>query len=121
MNALSLLAEVERYAGTITLDGDNLKIRGPVPLPPDLMAKLREAKADILAVLRDGTATTEPCACLVCRPDLWEDGFSEVVSTWPRKNRAGFREGVRVRENAGLTTEEAQRAAYLDELGRLKR
>lgn len=53
MSVHDLLAEVERYGGRLILDGENVKVRAPAPLPDELMARLRAHKAELLQVLPD--------------------------------------------------------------------
>lgn len=53
MSARELLAEVARFGGTLTRDGDVLRVRAPEPLPDELMARLRANKPDLLRLLAD--------------------------------------------------------------------
>ena len=60
MNLPSLVAEVRRAGGTLTLEGDTVRYR----LPPDalhLVGELRAHKTEIVELLRrEGTKTTFP-------------------------------------------------------------
>jgi TubC N-terminal docking domain len=49
--ALALVQEVVRAGGTIRLDGDTLRLSAPEPLPDDLRVRLRQHKAEIVALL----------------------------------------------------------------------
>lgn len=52
MNAVDLLGEVERAGGALVLEGEALKVRAPAPLPPEMVTRLKEARADLLDELR---------------------------------------------------------------------
>ena len=52
MTPATLLAEIELAAGEIWMDGDRLKFRG---IPARLVPLIREHKAALLALLKDGT------------------------------------------------------------------
>ena len=49
----SLLARLGTVGGRIVLVENRLKVRAPAPLPHDLVAGLRAAKAEILARLQE--------------------------------------------------------------------
>ena len=49
--AIDLLREVSDAGGTVRLEGDTLRLLAPEPLPDDLRARLREHKAEIVALL----------------------------------------------------------------------
>jgi TubC N-terminal docking domain len=53
---LDLLREVSKAGGTVGLEGDMLRLSAPEPLPDDLLARLRQHKAEIVALL----SATEP-------------------------------------------------------------
>jgi len=46
-----LIASVRKAGGTICTDGDIIELAAPVPLPPDLVARIRQAKPEILVAL----------------------------------------------------------------------
>lgn len=80
MNAAAIIRDVEEAGGALVLDGEELRLRAPAPLSPDLLSRLREGKAGVVAILRDGTATTWPaglprpavkpgCSCALCSPE----------------------------------------------------
>ena len=48
-----LIAEVHKAGGTICRDGDVIDLRAPAPLPADLVARIREAKPALLAILAE--------------------------------------------------------------------
>lgn len=56
--ALALVQEVLQAGGTVRLDGKMLRLSAPEPLPDDLLARLRQYKAEIVTVL----ATGEPAS-----------------------------------------------------------
>lgn len=51
MNAAAIIDEVVRYGGRLSPNGDKLHVSTPKPLPADLMSRLREHKAELLAAL----------------------------------------------------------------------
>lgn len=53
MNALHLIAEVTRAGGAIRANGDRLDLEAPRPLPDDLIERIRQHKAEILAALEN--------------------------------------------------------------------
>lgn len=115
MNAAALLERVEKAGGEVVVDGETLRLRASAPLPDTLVEEIRQRKSELLRVLRDGRpGTDQGCGCIVCRPDLWPNGYEDVVSTWPRRAQARFREAVRTRQNAGIPLPDAQRLSYLD-------
>ncbi len=123
MNAAEVLTLVENAGGSVEVDGaDRLRLRAPAPLPEELVEEVRRKKPEILRVLRDGTGGADQgCGCLVCRPDLWPNGYEEAVSAWPARDRARYQEAVQARVNAGLSLEQAQRLSYLDGLADVRR
>ena len=53
-DALALLEEVARHGGRLVLPGgDRVRYEAPEPLPADLLDRLRERKAELLALLRE--------------------------------------------------------------------
>ena len=48
---LDLLREVSKAGGTVRLEGDLLRLSAPEPLPDDLLARVRQHKAKIVALL----------------------------------------------------------------------
>ena len=51
MSAACLLTEVKRHGASVVVDGGQLKVRAPVPLPDDLFEQLRVHKAELLREL----------------------------------------------------------------------
>jgi len=92
---LDLLREVSDAGGTVGLEGDMLRLSAPEPLPDELLARLRQYKAEIVAVL----ASAEPANGEVCqdlpaevvdgvRAILTADGAHGVPpSRWPQIQR----------------------------------
>jgi hypothetical protein len=74
-----LLSELEGLGVQISLQGSNLLIRPASKVPPDLKAKLREHKTEILAVLSGqfdclqipGEDFPERSQCRACKGHLW--------------------------------------------------
>jgi hypothetical protein len=54
--AIDLLHQVTKAGGTVGLEGDMLRLSAPQPLPGDLLARLRQHKVEIVALL----AAAEP-------------------------------------------------------------
>jgi TubC N-terminal docking domain len=46
-----LLRQVTKAGGTVQLAGDALRLLAPEPLPDDLRARMRQHKAEIVALL----------------------------------------------------------------------
>ncbi len=56
MNAAELISEVEAAGGRLTRrDGGGLHVQAPAPLPDELVERLRQNKAQLLALLRTYT------------------------------------------------------------------
>src|SRR3989304_1612913 len=51
MNALDVIGRVEARGGSLRLDGNELKISAPAPLPQELVAEVAEFKAAIMIAL----------------------------------------------------------------------
>jgi hypothetical protein len=51
MNASDLIREVEHAGGYIRAEGTQLKLAAPSPLPPNLIERLKEKKAEIIRLL----------------------------------------------------------------------
>ena len=49
--AIDVLREVSEAGGTVRLEGDMLRLSAPEPLPDELRARLRQHKAEIVALL----------------------------------------------------------------------
>jgi TubC N-terminal docking domain len=49
--AIDLMREVSDAGGTVRLEGDVLRLSAPEPLPEELRARLRQHKAEIVALL----------------------------------------------------------------------
>jgi hypothetical protein len=49
--AIDLLHQVTKAGGTVGLEGDMLRLSAPEPLPDDLLARVRQHKAEIMALL----------------------------------------------------------------------
>jgi hypothetical protein len=68
MTPEALLAEVAEAGGRIEVHGDRLRLTAPKPLPPDLIARIRDAKPALLAAL-DG-------------PTDWRTRYREATAHW---------------------------------------
>jgi hypothetical protein len=68
--AIDLLREVSRAGGAGRLEGDMLRLSAPEPLPDDLCARLRQRKAEIVALLSAAEPANDvaPVAQSVCAP-----------------------------------------------------
>jgi hypothetical protein len=57
MNARAehLIAAVRAAGGAIRRDGDRIELMAPQPLPPELVARIREAKPTLLTILAEAT------------------------------------------------------------------
>jgi hypothetical protein len=58
--AIDVLREVSEAGGTVRLEGDMLRLSAPEPLPDELRARLRQHKAEILALLSAEPAKDAP-------------------------------------------------------------
>jgi hypothetical protein len=68
MTPEALLAEVAEAGGRIEVHGDRLRLTAPKPLPPDLVARIRDAKPVLLAAL-DGATD-------------WRTQYREAMAHW---------------------------------------
>ena len=57
-----LLRDVAGFGGVVRLDGANLCVAAPRPLPDDLRDRLRQHKAEIVALLDAGPRDESPAA-----------------------------------------------------------
>ena len=57
MSAAAALALAHAHGVAISLDGGDLILESRGPIPPDVRSALKSAKADLLAALRQSTAT----------------------------------------------------------------
>jgi TubC N-terminal docking domain len=101
--ALDLLREVSEDGGAVRLDGDTLRLSASEPLPDDLRARLRQHKAEIVALLSaaepTNTAAPEgpPVRTITGVPQEAADGVRAVLSAdrargippqrWPQVQR----------------------------------
>lgn len=69
MDLLHLLTRCKEFNTVLISEGDKLRVQAPEPLPPEIMAELREHKQEILSLLR-------PC------PPLWH---AETIAAAVRK------------------------------------
>ena len=67
--AIDVLREVSEAGGTVRLEGDMLRLSAPEPLPDELRARLRQHKAEIVALLCQlSRPTTRRLKARPCRP-----------------------------------------------------
>jgi hypothetical protein len=102
--ALDLLREVSTAGGTVGLEGDMLRLSAPEPLPDDLLARLRQHKAEIVALLLAAEPANDaaPVTQSVDAPSREiADGVHAILSAdgaqgippqrWPRVQRDAVR------------------------------
>jgi TubC N-terminal docking domain len=78
--ALDLLRQVAETGGTVRLEGDMLRLSVPQPLPDELRTRLREHKAEVVALL----SAAEPANDVVLEGQLGHD-----VAGLPREIAGG--------------------------------
>ncbi len=81
--ARQLVDAVVTAGGTIQLEGPNLRLRAPAPLPDDLRAALREHKAEVVAFLSPPTPANDVAVDSQApwEPGPWSDG---IPDDWAR-------------------------------------
>jgi TubC N-terminal docking domain len=101
--AIDLLRKVSDAGGTVRLEADMLRLSAPEPLPDELRARLREHKAEIVALLSAEPANdAAPVAQSVgVPPQEIADGLRAILSAdgargippqrWPRAQRDAAR------------------------------
>ena len=102
--AMDLLREVSEAGGTVRLEGDMLRLSAPEPLPDELRARLRQHKAEIVALLSAAEPANDaaPVAQSVGGlPREIADGVHAILSAdgargippqrWPRVQRDAAR------------------------------
>ena len=105
--ALDLLQAVSAAGGLIRLEGDTLQLAAPEPLPEELRARLRQHKAEIVALLAAAEPVNEvvlegqPGQDLAGLPREIADGVRGILSAdgtrgipphrWPRVQRDAAR------------------------------
>jgi hypothetical protein len=98
--AIDLLRQVTKAGGAVQLAGDALRLLAPEPLPDDLRARVRQHRAEIVALLSaaepaNHTAPEGPAVCNVAGlPREIADGVHAILSAdgaqgippqrWPR-------------------------------------
>ena len=102
-HARAVLEAVAAAGGSVTLYGDRLRLSAPQPLPEELLTRLRDRKAEIVALLADGPAANEVAAVSVREldPDIVPElavGLDVVLGAeaahgipaqhWPRVQRS---------------------------------
>jgi hypothetical protein len=101
--AIDVLREVSEAGGTVRLEGDMLRLSAPEPLPDELRARLRQHKAEIVALLSaaepaKAAAPEDPAVQSVAGlPQEIADGVSAILSAgrargippqrWPQVQR----------------------------------
>jgi len=102
MNAAAdLIAEARRHRVVVARYGNTIKLRAPTSPPTDLVARLRERKAELLAILPDLTSITGETArvvvnfrfpdyparawasCIGAAGDTRESVVAELRAKWP--------------------------------------
>jgi hypothetical protein len=92
-NALDILAEVRRHGGDVWVSGpDRLKVLAPPALLPDLVAKVRAVKPDLLAALADADAESKD----------WQARHAEALAYWHAFHSADEGERIAWGEMANL-------------------
>ena len=105
--AIDLLREVSEAGGTVRLEGDMLRLSAPEPLPDELRARLRQHKAEIVALLsaaepaNDAAPDGPPMQSVAGLPREIADGVHAILSAdgaqgippqrWPRVQRDAAR------------------------------
>ena len=101
--AIDLLREVSDAGGTVRLEGDMLRLSAPEPLPDDLRARLRQHKAEIVALLSAAEPANDARRCRrgdqvarTCHAEI-ADGVRAILSAdgaqgmppqrWPQMQR----------------------------------
>lgn len=88
----ALLAELKHLGVHVTRLGDQIKLRAATPPPADVLARLREHKAELLNLLPDAQArpvvrfrvTTEAWATALGPPGLSVDALvADLRDRWP--------------------------------------
>jgi hypothetical protein len=60
MTPAALLSQIQQHGGKMVLDGGDLALTAPQPLPTDLVQELRLHKAELVAYLNTEAANTDP-------------------------------------------------------------
>jgi len=109
MLAADLIRAVERAGGHLELNGDDLVVEAPMPLPEPIMTELRAHKAEVLVALAGQTAKASSGnhdllrrAHLAVVPDLSD----------PEDIRAWLHERAGMREDSGAARVDADKAAF---------
>jgi hypothetical protein len=91
VSARALLDEIASAGGRIEAHGDRLRLRAPTPLPPELIARIRDAKPVLLAAIsaRETSIAAEPERIPAAKhdaaiPRAWAEGFAMLDPGRPR-------------------------------------
>ena len=77
--ALALVQEVLQAGGTVRLDAKMLRLSAPEPLPDDLRARLRQHKAEIVALLAAAEPAHDAASVPVADDQVGQDLAAEVA------------------------------------------
>ncbi|MDO8532658.1 MAG: hypothetical protein Q7T26_10950 [Dehalococcoidia bacterium] len=80
--ALAVLAECQKLGATFRVEGDTLRVRAPAPLPGEMLAVLRQHKAEVLAHLRAGATGVSQAA-----PPSLADALEAMLALGQRLKR----------------------------------
>ena len=88
MTPRALLAEIADAGGRIEARGDRLRLSAPQPLPPDLVARVRDAKSALLAEIAARATWGAAVAAPVAQrdhaiPAEWAEGCEMLDHTRP--------------------------------------
>lgn len=111
MTTRALLTEIAEAGGQIEALGDRLRLTAPQPLPPDLVARVRNAKSTLLAeiAVRATWAATDATRVVIVKrdstvPPAWTDGFAMLDPDRPPAD-ATLRRWQRFVDDVGLFPE----------------
>jgi hypothetical protein len=103
---LRIIGRTEELGGTVVLDGDSLALSAPKPLPDTLILELREHKAEIVSLLREGGQYPYMC-------DIPPKPFGATLNNEQKDWKERFDERAGILEYDGeLSRQEAELQAF---------
>ncbi len=102
-HAQDLMARLQAAGGKLSLEGDQVFVEAPAPIPDELVEQLRAAKPALIDILTEVEIATRPGAKVVLLavppgvPEAWVQGVADLLAmprptAWPTDRWAALRE-----------------------------
>jgi hypothetical protein len=88
MTPAALLSQIQQHGGKIVLDGGDLALSAPQPLPTDLVQEVRLRKAELVAFLNAEAANTDPAERRRCEVLAMLEGSPRITHAFVTDEQA---------------------------------